>query len=108
VGEEANPHLITTSFQGVAESNNVSPETPLPQTKVVVTNVQEPELDLVEFHPIGLSAAVQHIQIHLSGFPTLRQINTFSHLGMTCKRTEGAVNLLIQVINKDIKQDGLQ
>jgi len=95
------PRSVYTVFQPLCHKSVALPG-------IVVAEVQDPAHGLVEFHPIGLSAAVQHIQIHLSGFPTLRQINTFSHLGMTCKRTEGAVNLLIQVINKDIKQDGLQ
>jgi len=33
LGEEANPHLTTASFQAVVESNKVSPEPPLPQTE---------------------------------------------------------------------------
>jgi len=32
-GTKANPHLATTSLQAVVESNKVSPETPLPQTR---------------------------------------------------------------------------
>ena len=33
LGEEANPHLTTASFQAVVENNKVSPEPPLPQTE---------------------------------------------------------------------------
>jgi len=33
LGEETNTHLTTTSFQVVVESNNVSTEPPLLQTK---------------------------------------------------------------------------
>src|SRR5699024_1036687 len=33
------------------------------------------------------------------------QIYTSSQLGVICKLTEGALNALIQVVNKDIKQD---
>ena len=33
MGEEADCHLATTTFQGVEEDNNVSPEPPLLQTK---------------------------------------------------------------------------
>jgi len=32
LGEETNPHLTTTSFQVVVESNKVSPQPPLLQT----------------------------------------------------------------------------
>ena len=60
--------------------------------------VQDPALGLVELHTIGLSPAIQHVQILLKG-------NTSSQLGVICKITEGALNPLIQVISKDIKQD---
>jgi len=35
MGEEANPHLVTTFFQIVAESYSISPEPPLLQTKQI-------------------------------------------------------------------------
>ena len=72
-----------------------------------MAKVQDPAFGLVEPHPIGFSPAIQPIQIPPLGLATLRQINTSSQLGVICKLSEGALNALIQVINKDIKQDRL-
>jgi len=55
---------------------------------------------------IGLSSAIQPVQISLKGLPAPRQINTPSQLGVICKITEGALNPLIQVINKDTEEAG--
>jgi len=37
--------------------------------------------------------------------PTIRQVHMFTQLDIICKLTEGAFNALIQIINKDIKED---
>ncbi|KAK4821075.1 hypothetical protein QYF61_012417 [Mycteria americana] len=37
--------------------------------------------------------------------PTLQQINTPTQLGVVCKLTEGALNPLVQITDKDIKQN---
>jgi len=74
-------------------------------TVVVVTNAQDPALGLVELHPTGLSSVIQPVQISLYSLPALRQINSSSQLGVICKLTEGALNPLIQIINKDIEQN---
>ena len=72
---------------------------------VVVTQVQDPALSLVEPHTTGLSPLVQPVQIPLQSLPALKQINTPPQLGVICKLTEGALNPLIQIIDKDIKQN---
>ncbi|KAK4816500.1 hypothetical protein QYF61_017461 [Mycteria americana] len=72
---------------------------------VVVTQVQDPALGLVEPHTIGLSPLIQPVQIPLQSLPTIKQINTPAQLGVICKLTEGALNHLSQIIDKDIKQD---
>ncbi|KAK4814234.1 hypothetical protein QYF61_012730 [Mycteria americana] len=72
---------------------------------VVVTQVQDPALSLVEPHTIGLSPSIQPVQVPLQSLPTLKQINIPAQLGVVCKLTEGALDLLIQIIDKDIKQD---
>ncbi|KAK4816954.1 hypothetical protein QYF61_025874 [Mycteria americana] len=66
---------------------------------VVVTQVQDPALSLVEPHTIGLGPSIQ------PSLPTLKQINTPTQLGVICKLTEGALNPLVQIIDKDIKQN---
>jgi len=63
------------------------------------------ELGLVELHPTGLSPSIPPVQIPPKGFPTLKQINASSQLGVICKPTEGALHLLTQIINKVIKQN---
>ncbi|KAK4828478.1 hypothetical protein QYF61_026703 [Mycteria americana] len=61
---------------------------------VVVTQVQDLALGLVEPHTIGLGPLIQPVQI-----------NTPTQLGVICKLTEGALNPLVQIIDKDIKQE---
>lgn len=62
-------------------------------------------LGLVEPHTFGPSPSIQPVQILLRSPPTLEQINTPTHLGDTCKFTNGTISPLIQIINKVIKQD---
>ena len=73
-----------------------------------MTKVHNLTLCLVKARVIDLSPAIKPVQITLYGLPTLRLIDTSSQLGVICKLIEGALNALIQIINKDIKQDGLQ
>ncbi|KAK4817504.1 hypothetical protein QYF61_016511 [Mycteria americana] len=75
---------------------------------VVVTQVQDLALGLVETHTVGLSPWIQPVQVPLQSLPTLKQINTPTQLGVICKLTEGALDPLIQIIDKDIKQNWLQ
>ncbi|KAK4820419.1 hypothetical protein QYF61_026255 [Mycteria americana] len=72
---------------------------------VVVAQVQDPALCLVKPHTIDLGPSIQPVQIPLKSLPTLRQVDTAAQLGVFCKLTEGACNPLIQIIDKDIKQD---
>ncbi|KAK4813930.1 hypothetical protein QYF61_003000 [Mycteria americana] len=72
---------------------------------VVVTQVQDPALGLVEPHRIGPNPWIQPVQIPLQSLPTLKEINTPAQLGVICKLTEGALDPLVQIIDKDIKQD---
>ncbi|KAK4825916.1 hypothetical protein QYF61_003411 [Mycteria americana] len=64
---------------------------------VVVTQVQDLALSLVEPHTIGLGPSIQSVQIPL-------KINTPTQLGVVCKLTEGTLDPLIQIIDKDIKK----
>ncbi|KAK4812409.1 hypothetical protein QYF61_019643 [Mycteria americana] len=197
LGEETNPHLATASFQGVVESDKVSPQPPFPQAKqpqfpqplpislvlqtlpqlhcpslhtlqplnvslvvrgpklntvledaigllghlgtllahievavnqhpqvlfclaafqplfpkpvtlhgVAVAQVQDLALGLVKPHTIDLGPSIQPIQVPLQSLPPLKQINTPTQLGVICKLTEGALDPLVQIIDKDIKQD---
>jgi len=72
---------------------------------VVVTQAQDLALGLVEPHTVGLIPLIQPVQIPLQSLPTLKQINISAQLGVICKLTEGALNPLIQTIDKDIKQE---
>ncbi|KAK4817086.1 hypothetical protein QYF61_027917 [Mycteria americana] len=71
---------------------------------VVVTQVQDPTLGLVESYTTDLSPSIQPVQIPLQSLPTFKQINTPAQFGVICKLTEGALEPLIQIIDKDIKQ----
>ncbi|KAK4827772.1 hypothetical protein QYF61_021517 [Mycteria americana] len=68
---------------------------------VAVAQVQDPALGLVEPHTIGLGPSIQPVQ----SLPTLKQINTPTQLGVICKLTEGALDPLVQIIDKDVKQN---
>ena len=70
-----------------------------------VTQGQGPALGLVAPHTTGLGPSVQPDQIPLQSLPALRQVNTPTHLGVTCKLTEGALDPLVQTVNKDMKED---
>jgi len=78
--------------------------------------VQDPLLDLVEPHTVGLDEphtvglgpSMQSVQIPLQKLPTLKQIDTPTQFGVTCKLTERALDPLIQIIDKDIKLDQTQ
>ncbi|GAB0185992.1 cAMP-dependent protein kinase inhibitor alpha [Grus japonensis] len=72
---------------------------------VVATQVQDLALSLVKPHTVGLGPSIQLVQIPLQSLPTLEQINTPAQSGVICKLTEGALNPLIQIIDKDMKQD---
>jgi len=61
-----------------------------------VTQVQDPAFGLVEPYTAGLSPSIQS---------DLEQINTPTQLGVICKPAEGALNPLIQIIDKDVEQN---
>ncbi|KAK4824032.1 hypothetical protein QYF61_009623 [Mycteria americana] len=54
---------------------------------------------------VGLSPSIQPVQVPLQSLPTLKQINTPTQLGVVCKLTEGPLSPLVQIIDKDIKQN---
>ncbi|KAK4824309.1 hypothetical protein QYF61_013054 [Mycteria americana] len=72
---------------------------------VVVTQVQDPALGLVKPHTIDLGPLIQPVQIPLQSLPTLKQIDTATQFGVICELIEVALNALVQIIDKDIKQD---
>ncbi|KAK4814174.1 hypothetical protein QYF61_010006 [Mycteria americana] len=72
---------------------------------VIVTQVQDLALGLVKPHTIDLGPWIQPVQVPLQSLPTLKQINTPAQLGVACKLTEGALDPLVQIIDKDIKQN---
>ncbi|KAK4810750.1 hypothetical protein QYF61_007724 [Mycteria americana] len=72
---------------------------------VGVTQVQNPALSLVESHTIGLRPTIQPVQVPLQSLSTLKQINTPAQLGVVCKLIEGALDPLVQIIDKDVKQN---
>jgi len=72
---------------------------------IVVTQVQDPAFGLVETYTVGLGPSIQPAQIPLQSLLTLEQIDTPAQLGVICKLTEGALNPLMQIIDRDVKQD---
>ncbi|KAK4821381.1 hypothetical protein QYF61_018919 [Mycteria americana] len=72
---------------------------------VAVAQVQDLALGLVKPHTIDLSPSTQPVQVPLQSLPTLKQINAPTQLGVVCKLTESTLNPLVQIIDKDIKQN---
>ena len=67
--------------------------------------MQDLALGLVKLHPTGLSPLIWPVHIPLKGLPTPTQIDTSPQLRIIYKLTERALNPLVQIINKDTKQD---
>ncbi|GAB0183302.1 hypothetical protein GRJ2_000795500 [Grus japonensis] len=62
--------------------------------------------DLLQFKTqVGLGPSIQHVQIPLQSLATLEQIKTPTQPGVICKLTEGTLDPLIQIIDKDIKEN---
>ncbi|KAK4829778.1 hypothetical protein QYF61_006577 [Mycteria americana] len=72
---------------------------------VAVAQVQDLALGLVKPHTIDLGPLIQPVQVPLQSLPTLKQINTPTQLGVICKLTESTLHPLIQIIDKDVKQN---
>ncbi|KAK4819998.1 hypothetical protein QYF61_017377 [Mycteria americana] len=132
LGEEADPHLSTTSFQDangflghlgtllahVQPAVNQHPQVlfcraafePLFPKPVALHGVagaqeQDPALGLVKPHTIDLGPLIQPVPIPLQSLLTLKKVDTPTQFGVICKFTEGALNPLIQIVDKDTKQD---
>ncbi|KAK4810446.1 hypothetical protein QYF61_004226 [Mycteria americana] len=95
-GEETDTHLATTSFQAK------QPQFPQPLLiRLVLQTLHQlrcPSLDTLQH--LNVSLVVRGPKLN-----TVFEINTPAQLGVICKLTEGALNPLIQIIDKDIKQD---
>lgn len=69
-----------------------------------MTQVKVLLLGLFEPHTTGLGSSIQPVQIPLQTLPTFQQMNIPTQLGVICELTESALNPLIQIIDKHIKQ----
>ncbi|KAJ7401351.1 hypothetical protein BTVI_96985 [Pitangus sulphuratus] len=74
---------------------------PIEMHGIVVTQVQDSTLGFVEPLIVCLGPSRQLVQIP----PTFQQISTPTQLGYLYKLTKLALHPLIQIIDKDIKQD---
>lgn len=104
----AHVHLSIDQHPQVCSFHTVfQPHCPKPGVLpgAAATKTQDSALGIAELHPIGLSLAVQPVQIPLQCIPTPRQIDTSCQLGVICKLNEGALNSLVQDINKNTEQD---
>ncbi|TRZ26666.1 hypothetical protein HGM15179_000437 [Zosterops borbonicus] len=73
---------------------------------IVVTHTcAGPDTLPVESYKIGLGPSIQPVQIPLQSHPVIWHTNSPTPLGVICEFDEGALNLIIQIIDKDIKQD---
>lgn len=67
-----------------------------------MTQVQDPAIGLVEPHALGFSPSVCPVLISLWSLSIFWQINSPTQLGVICKLTEEAFDLLIQIIDTNI------
>ncbi|KAJ7395241.1 hypothetical protein BTVI_157115 [Pitangus sulphuratus] len=78
---------------------------PVALQRVVEAKAHNPALGLVEPHAIGLSPSIQPVQVPVQRLSILQQIQTLTKLGIVHKFADGRLNPLIQIANKDTKQD---
>ncbi|KAK4827874.1 hypothetical protein QYF61_022268 [Mycteria americana] len=106
LGEETNPHLATPSFQ----AKQPQLPQPLPISLVLQTlhQLRCPSLDTPQHLNVPLVVRGPKLNTAFESLPTLKQINTLTKLGVICKLTEGALDPLVQIIDKDIKQNWSQ
>ncbi|KAK4818477.1 hypothetical protein QYF61_014179 [Mycteria americana] len=64
-----------------------------------------PSLDTVQHLNVSLVVRGPKLNTVFESLPPLKQINTPAQLGVVCKLTEGALDPLVQIIDKDIKQN---
>ncbi|XP_048790014.1 uncharacterized protein LOC125688256 [Lagopus muta] len=71
---------------------------------VLPAQMQNLALCRVEPHQVHPSPALQPVEVPLNGIPSFHRINRTTQLGVVSKLAEGALNSLIDVINKDVKE----
>ncbi|RMC05130.1 hypothetical protein DUI87_18312 [Hirundo rustica rustica] len=81
---------------------------PVALHRIVLIQMQDPMFCLLELQTIGPGSSIQPVQFPLQSLPTLLQINTPAHLSVIHELTEGELDPLICVINKDMEQDWSQ
>ncbi|KAJ7403659.1 hypothetical protein WISP_149712 [Willisornis vidua] len=73
-----------------------------------MSKVQDLALGRVKLHPIGISPCLQPIQVPLQSSPAFQQVDTPSQFGVICKFANDGLNPLIQIFDKDVKQNWAQ
>ncbi|PKU34227.1 protein hook hypothetical protein [Limosa lapponica baueri] len=64
-----------------------------------------PAVEIVTPEIHGLGPLIQPVQMPLQSLSTLKHIDTPAQLGVVCKLTEGALYPLVQIIDKDVKEN---
>ncbi|PKU44632.1 hypothetical protein llap_5068 [Limosa lapponica baueri] len=99
--------LLLTNTPRSFSARQLQPLCPRPVALqgVVVNQVEDPALGLGEPHPVGLSPPIQPVRIPLQSLSTLQQVDTPTQLGVVCELTEDALDPLVQIIDKDVKEN---
>lgn len=101
--------LVFRGFQPAPQAHfcwaTFKPLSPVALPAVVVTKVQDLALGLKKTDTTGPGPLIQPVQNSLQSLPTLQQINTPAQHCVICKLSEGALDSLLQIIDKEIKQD---
>ncbi|KAK4830289.1 hypothetical protein QYF61_009492 [Mycteria americana] len=75
---------------------------------VVPSQVQDFALALVELHGAPASPFLQPVKVPLDGRTALWYISHYSQFGVICKLAEGALYLIVQIINEDVNDESMR
>ena len=64
---------------------------------------QDLALGLVELHEVHTGPVLKPVKVPLDGIPFLQLINCIAQLGVMCTFAKAAFNLIVYVVDKDIK-----
>jgi len=71
---------------------------------VALAQVQDLALGLVELLEVCMGPLLKSVKIPLDGISSLQCVSCTTQLGVIGRLAEGALNLPVQVANKDVKQ----
>jgi len=74
-----------------------------PVLGVALTQTQDLALGRVDLHEVGIGPPLKPVQVPLDNIPSPLLCQLHYQIGVICKCVEGALNLTVKVIYKDVK-----